>query len=209
MAGGTSKTLGSRGLEGQGRSGTQPPGAASRGRAKRPVARNPSPGKPTGDAGISLAKLTRPSLATVLPRERLFARLDETNATRAIWISAPPGAGKTTLLASYLDHRKLPCLWYQMDAGDGDVATFFYYLGLAGRQAAPRARSPLPLFTPEHSAGLPAFSRRFFRGLCGALKPSSLLVFDNYQDVPADSRLHEALREGLEEIPAGVRLAIL
>jgi len=155
------------------------------------------------------AKLTRPALSSVLLRERLFTRLDDARAAKGVWISAPPGAGKTTLLASYLDRRGLPCLWYQSDAGDGDVATFFYYLGLGGRQAAPRARRSLPLFTPEHAAGLPAFSRRFFRELCARLKPPCLLVFDNYQDVPADSRVHEALREGLEGIPQGVQVAVL
>lgn len=209
VRGGNSKSLDEREPQGPGLCGSQPKGVSRHGHQTRSLERNPSKEAQGGSDGTSLAKLTRPTLNSVLPREPLFVRLDGARATRAIWISAPPGAGKTTLLASYLDQRKLPCLWYQVDAGDGDVATFFYYLGLAGRQAAPRARSPLPLFTPEHSAGLPAFSRRFFRGLCGRLKPPQFLVFDNYQNVTADSRLHEALREGLEEIPAGVKVAIL
>ena len=60
------------------------------------------------------------------------------------------GSGKTALTASYLDNGKFPCLWYRMDEGDGDIATFFYYLGLAAKKASPRKRKPLPLLTPEY-----------------------------------------------------------
>ena len=77
-----------------------------------------------------LAKLSRPRLYDALPRNRLFRLLDEARPS-VIWVAAPPGAGKTTLVASYLESRKLPGIWYQVDSGDADPATFFYYLGLA------------------------------------------------------------------------------
>ena len=54
-----------------------------------------------------LAKLSRPRLAAVHPRERLFARLDECLEHTAVWVHGVPGAGKTTLVASYLQARKL------------------------------------------------------------------------------------------------------
>ena len=72
-----------------------------------------------------LAKLSRPRLYEALPRERLFALLDEKRKHPAIWIAAPPGSGKTTLLASCVESRKLPCLWYHLDSADSDPATFF------------------------------------------------------------------------------------
>jgi ATP/maltotriose-dependent transcriptional regulator MalT len=45
-----------------------------------------------------------------------------------IWIAGPAGCGKTTLVSSYLEARGIPCLWDQIDQGDADPATFFYYL---------------------------------------------------------------------------------
>ncbi len=157
-----------------------------------------------------LAKINRPILAHVYARVRLFSWLDKARRKHPIiWVQAPPGAGKTTLIASYLQARKLSTLWYQVDAGDSDIASFFYYMGLAGKQAAPRRRNPLPLLTPEYFAGLPTFTRNFFRELFDRLKHPGVLVLDNYQDVPLDTPVHELLPHGLSEIPQGVTVVVL
>ena len=110
---------------------------------------------------MALAKTTRPTLAVTVARPRLFRRLDRTGQRPVTWVWGPPGAGKTTLVASYLAARRRKALWYQVDSGDGDVATFFYYLG----QAAPRRKHALPLLAPEYRLGLAIFARRFFREL--------------------------------------------
>ncbi len=120
-------------------------------------------------AGI--AKLIRPNPARIFPRKRLFRRLDEARTRPIIFITGPPGSGKTNLITSYIEHRKLPCLWYNTDERDGDAASFFYYLGLAARKAAPRYKKPLPLFTPEYGLGVEAFTRRYFENRCSRHKP--------------------------------------
>src|SRR4029450_13166890 len=124
---------------------------------------------------MGVAKTTRPPQAGILMRSRLVRRLDRAGKKPVTWVWAPPGAGKTTLGASYLAAGRARGLWCQADEGDSDVATFFYYLGLA----APRRRRPLPLLTPEHHLGLAVFARRFFRELYSRLKPPGTGVFDN------------------------------
>ncbi|MBM4055055.1 MAG: hypothetical protein FJ264_10395 [Planctomycetes bacterium] len=96
------------------------------------------------------AKITCPQIAGVFPRERLFRLMDKGRDNPLIWISAPAGSGKTTLAASYLNSRKLPCLWYRVDEGDVDIATFFYYMGIAVKKAVSSRRASLPLLTPEY-----------------------------------------------------------
>jgi ATP/maltotriose-dependent transcriptional regulator MalT/DNA-binding SARP family transcriptional activator len=156
-----------------------------------------------------LAKLTPPSMPRVIERSRLFRQLDRTIKAPLTWIAAPPGAGKTTLLASYLMKRRRPVLWYRLDAGDADPAAFFHYLGLAVQVAAPRFRRQLPHFTPEYFAGLPIFTQRFFEALGARCHRPTLVVLDNYHEVPSESSLHQLLPVGIQRLPPHVRVVIL
>jgi LuxR family maltose regulon positive regulatory protein len=156
-----------------------------------------------------LAKLSRPRLFRVLNRERLFAALDAARDRPALWISGPPGAGKTSLAASYLKARKMPGIWYEVDAGDSDPASLFHFLA----QAAPRPRGKraesLLALSPEYLADLPGFTRRFFRTLYGRLPRTAALVFDNCHAVHAEAPFNEILRDALSEVREGVRVVMI
>ena len=120
----------------------------------------------------SLAKLTRPHLGGILPRDRLYKRLDQGRERSIVWVAGPPGSGKTTLVADYLDTWAPECIWYQVDPGDADVATFFYYMaGALPEHASAEGQPALPLFTTEYQSNLPAFTRRYFRELFARLTP--------------------------------------
>lgn len=160
------------------------------------------------DARIN--KISRPQLTEILPRERLFHLLDEALTRPVVWVSAPGGSGKSSLVASYLDSRRLPCLWYQVDRGDRDIATLFYYLAMALDNAGfSRKTDPLPLLTPEQHPAIETFGRRFFEKLFAALPPTCVLVFDDFHEVPDDSPFHLALRSGLYEIPPGINVIVV
>lgn len=155
------------------------------------------------------AKISGPILPPIIERQRLFRDLDLALARPVVWIRGRPGAGKTTLVTSYLKNRHRASVWYQLDKGDGDIATLFHYLGLASQKAAPRFKTTLPHLTPEYLLDLPTFTRRFFEKFYERLSPASTLVLDNYHEVPLTSNLHEVLEVGLSQIPDGIRIIIV
>lgn len=158
----------------------------------------------------SIAKITYPRITGVFPRKRIFHLMDTGLDYPVTWVSASAGSGKTTLVASYLAARKFPFLWYQVDEGDADTASFFYYMGMAAKKALPGKRNiSLPLLTPEYLHNISIFSRKYFETLYSALRTPFIIVFDNYQDVPADSIFHEMLVQGLDIIPEGVHVVAI
>lgn len=156
-----------------------------------------------------LTKIAIPQPHQAYARTRLFELLDAGRRQRIVWIVGPPGAGKTTLVSSYLVARPLKTLWYQLDASDGDIASFFHYLALALKTASPRYRKPLPSLTPEYLPGLLIFTRRFFETVAQRLGAPAVIVLDNYQEVASDAPLHEVLREAAQSLPSGMSFLIL
>ena len=169
---------------------------------------------------VSLAKITRPMTRGIIQRKRLFRLLDKAAEKSVTWIFSPAGSGKSTLISSYLDSRKLHSIWYRCDEGDSDLATFFYYIGLAIKKAAPRYKRSLPLLTPEYLAGIPTFTRKYFEELYNRLlshrSPSlvkkrigGVIVLDNYQNVPVNAPFHDMIAKGFDSIPEGVHIVVI
>lgn len=160
-------------------------------------------GEVTSKGKVTLAKLTRPRLHDAVPRKRVFRLLDAARKQSITWIAAPPGAGKTTLVASYLEARKLPFFWYQLDAGDADPATFFWCLVELAAQLRRPKKARLPYLTPEYLSDIPGFARRFFRTLFAWFPQGGVLVLDNCQEV-ANLTFHQILIEAANEAPEGI-----
>ena len=157
----------------------------------------------------SASKISAPEVSGTVERKRLFRLMDRGLTKPVIWIAAPAGSGKTMLVSGWLRSRKTAFVWYQIDPGDADPATFFMYLGLAVWKAAPENKGPLPLLTPEYLPGMPEFTRRFFEAVCSRLPSSAVIVLDNYQDAPADPILHKILRYGIEASPPGITFVVI
>lgn len=155
-----------------------------------------------------IAKLLKPRLFDAVARERLFEQLDLMRRHSVVWLNAPPGAGKSTLLGGYVDRVRLPFLWYQIDAGDGDLSTFFYYLREAVAREAPSGSRLPSLFTPEYADDLTGFTRRFMRSAMAALPADIQWVLDNYHEAPADCHLHSAMSILVSELPEGSNIFV-
>jgi LuxR family maltose regulon positive regulatory protein len=182
-------------------------GCSLKNRREKGRGRTPTPLDVPGYA--SIAKITQPVSKGILPRVRLFDRLDACREYPVTWVSSPAGSGKTSLVASYLSERKVPRIWYRVDEGDGDIATFFYYMGLAAKMAAPGKLHSLPVLTPEYLLGIPTFTLRYFENLYGRLKPPFVFVFDNFQLAPPRSQFQEIIRNGLDILPDGINVIII
>ncbi len=174
---------------------TTPSSRASRSQRPPAGARRPLP-----------AKLLRPTASGLIPRERLFKRLDESLQRKIVWISGPGGAGKTSLVSTFVETRGLDCLWYQVDASDADLASVTHYLRLAAGDAP---GEPLPAFTAAHFAEFEAYARRFFEVFFDRFARPIVMILDNYQDVPVDSRFHELVAALFDQLPGHARAVVL
>ena len=99
------------------------------------------------------AKLTVPqALFSLVPRQRLDAKLDASLAGRLTLVTAPAGFGKTTAVAQWLRRRRARYAWLSLDEGDNDPIRFWTYLIGAletlpheiGGAARTMLRSPAP-----------------------------------------------------------------
>lgn len=156
-----------------------------------------------------IAKVTRPEPAGYFPRRRLYRLLDKARKAPVLWISGPPGCGKTALVSGYIESRRIPSIWYKVDEGDADIATFFYYLGMAAGKAAPRIKKLLPLLTPERLPGLYVFAQRFFQDLSASLPVPSLLVLDDCHRMNDEPLFFEVVREGISRMSPGVGVFVI
>lgn len=147
------------------------------------------------------AKISRPRSSGTFPRQRLFDLIEQHRSQPALWISGPPGAGKTSLVTDYLGETDSKTVWYQIDEGDKDIPTFYYYLGEAVKKSTPKQRLQLPVLTPEFNQNISAFTRYYFRTLFARFSGKFIFVFDNYQETGEDTDFHELLALALEELP--------
>ena len=156
-------------------------------------------------AQTKYAKLARPRLYDALPRKRLFAHIDALRTTHGVlWIASPPGAGKTTLAASYLASVNATDIWCQIDQGDTDPSTLFFFLSEAIRDAG-----PLPLGLPPEVPGDAArIQRMFFRNFYARLPPGAVIVLDNLHEFDWDNS-GQLMEYAFAEVPSGITVLAL
>ena len=122
------------------------------------------------------------------------------------WIAAPAGYGKTTAMLDYLQKKPAAHLWYRVDEGDQDVASFFHHLG---NLLPARASGELPVFGPEYADQPAEFARRFFRAFFRKLSRIGLLVIDDLHYGVETAQFRTMLAIMLRELPDDLQCACI
>jgi ATP/maltotriose-dependent transcriptional regulator MalT len=161
-----------------------------------------------GDTSV-IPKISRPSVASSYHRADLHNLLDELSPRPLVIVSGPLGMGKSTLVATYIASRNLPNIWYQVDKGDNDLATFFHSFGIAAREAIPHNKPAMAHLPPDFSQGIAEFAKRFFQELFRHLEVPFLIVLDNYHEIEQDAALHEAILVACAKLPQRGRIVII
>ena len=112
-------------------------------------------------------------------------------------------------MATYLQARRVPALWYRVDELDADVASLFYYLGEAAKTLKGSLAYPLPRFGPEYYQSLSVFTRHYSDSFFAGIRSPLVMVFDNYQDAPEGSAIHDVMRIALKLLPEVIRIFVV
>lgn len=127
----------------------------------------------------------------------------------AVWVTGPAGSGKTTVVNHYLKDRNLPCLWYTIDEGDSDIASFFYYLKWAVKAHFPPDAVIPPIMTPDFFPNQALYAKRVFEKIFALFASPFSFVFDDYQEVTAESPLHEVLCSAMSQIQTPIHMYVI
>jgi len=156
-----------------------------------------------------MTKIIRPRFARAHRRGDLLSLLDALTPAPLIIVSGLVGAGKTALVSSYVEIRNVPCLWYQLDQGDENLATFFYYLNIAAADIRPDNKGDVSPPSPQCMAGHSGQVKVYFRNLYQFLDLPFLLVFNDYQELQPDSPLHRIIGIACDELPTNGRVILI
>ena len=142
----------------------------------------------------------------IVRRARVVKAIEQALRNGICWIAAPAGYGKTTAMLDFLQKKPAAHLWYRVDEGDQDVASFFHHIG---NLLPPRAASELPVFGPEYADQPAEFARRFFRAFFRKLSRVALLVIDDLHYGVETSQFRTMLAIMLRELPDDLQCACI
>jgi len=143
-----------------------------------------------------------------LPRPHLTDKIHANLRQRLILLIAPPGYGKTTLMAEVVDNANLPTVWYQLDEGDNDPATFIAYLIEGLRRVLPDVGNRLSHLLEDSGPHPPARALIILMNdLVENPTQAWTLVMDDYQLIN-NPQVHSLTTTLLDNPPLGMSVII-
>lgn len=143
----------------------------------------------------------------VVPRFRLFEKLDSGTNRKLTLISAPAGFGKTTLLSSYLHHRRPKATWISLDEHDNDPIQFLTYLTAALQTTSPNLGKDVLLNLKSMQVSESAVLNLLINDITENLESKTILVIDDYHLIESQD-VDKALYYFLEHMPSLIHLVI-
>jgi LuxR family transcriptional regulator, maltose regulon positive regulatory protein len=159
-----------------------------------------------GPDGLLGDKLAPPrSALPVLPRPRLFERLNAAACRRVTVLDAPAGAGKTLLLDTWLNRAESPrSAWLSLDRDDDDPRRFWRYV-VESLRRGPTAEGPLTGLAVPEAVG-DTFLCRFIDAASRLPEPVTLVLDDVH--VLRNPDLVAGVETLVRHAPAALRLVL-
>lgn len=149
-----------------------------------------------------------PPRVEIVPRSRLFKKLNNRSGQRIVVVNAPAGFGKTTLVSDWLNRSAMQAAWISLDEKDNDPNQFFTYLITAlQRRDIIDDQVATKLIKSLGSSPLEAVLTALINHIL-EIKQQFLLVLDDYHLIEA-SDVHEGLTFLLQNTPQQVHFVII
>jgi ATP/maltotriose-dependent transcriptional regulator MalT/two-component SAPR family response regulator len=157
---------------------------------------------------ILQTKLQPPQIkGKILRRERLLNLIKENVDKKLILICAAAGYGKTTLLAQFCQEINRPYVFYDIDAKDNDIATFFNYLVVGIRQHVPKFGKRVKSIvsqTRDIEIVVGTFINEFIENVKGRM----YIILDDYHHLQKNKEIARNVDYLLRHLPTHLRLII-
>jgi LuxR family transcriptional regulator, maltose regulon positive regulatory protein len=146
--------------------------------------------------------------ASILPRERLLARLDVGRTKKVSLVSAPTGFGKTTLVRMWIANREFPSAWVTLDEHDNDPVRFWTYVCSAIRTLNPSlGKATLSMLTsPQPPSPVPLLTSLI--NDLARWEAHSVLVLEDYHAIKS-ADIHDGISFLIQQLPESLHLVFI
>lgn len=148
----------------------------------------------------------------ILPRPRLFDRLNESLKGKLTLLSAPAGYGKTTLISNWVEALQRSVVWYSLDTQDNDPITFLTYLVSAFQTVNREFGKSIELsienaFQPTQKPNFRNILTKLAHEIA-SLPNQVVLILDDYHEIRA-APIHDLMTDLITYQPPQMHIVII